>query len=185
MGGAQVSDRDRENVAGPEAESAPAEDTNRDKVWFDAVLHPHRSLSPLGFLILMVALASVSFVAGIMFLLAGAWPVFGFFGLDVLLVYIAFRANYRSGMVYETLRLTSDDFTVMRVLPNGKSKSWSFQPYWLQVEMDDPPQPGSELRLSSHGRSLVIGSFLTPIERLEVAQAISEALRRNRRFDRA
>ena len=30
------------------------------------------------------------------FLLLGAWPVFGFFGLDVLLLYLAFRANYRA-----------------------------------------------------------------------------------------
>ena len=176
-----MSGQDRQGIAEP---GAP-ERAGQNEVWFDAVLHPHRSLSPTGFIILMVALSAVSFATGIAFLLAGAWPVFGFFGLDVLLVYIAFRANYRSGMVYETLRLTSEDFTVNRVLPNGKSKSWSFQPYWLRVEMDDPPRPDSELRLSSHGHSLVIGSFLTPIERLEVAEALSEALRRNRRFDRA
>lgn len=176
-----MSGQNYEDVAAPDvAEGAGACD-----VWFDAVLHPHRSLSPLGFIILMVALAGVSFAMGIAFVMAGAWPVFGFFGLDVLLVYLAFRANYRSGMVYETLRLTSADFTVRRVLPNGKSKTWSFQPYWLRVEMDNPPQSDSELRLSSHGRSLVIGSFLTPVERLEVAEAISAALRRNRRFDRA
>ena len=162
-----------------------AAEPGADKVWFDAVLHPHRSLSPVGFIILMVALASVSFTMGIMFLLAGAWPVFGFFGLDVLLVYIAFRANYRSGMVYETLRLTSDDFTVRRVLPNGREKSWTFQPYWLRVQMDNPPTTESELKLLSHGRELVIGSFLTPDERLEVAEALTTALARNRRFDRA
>lgn len=165
--------------------SAGPENPGGKEVWFDAVLHPHRSLSPTGFIILMVLLAAVSFTMGIMFLIAGAWPVFGFFGLDVLLVYVAFRANYRSGMVYETLRLTSDDFTVRRVLPNGLSRSWRFQPYWLRVEMDDPPRPDSELRLRSHGRALVIGSFLTPIERLEVAHALSAALRRNRHFDRA
>ena len=156
-----------------------------DKIWFDAVLHPHRSLSPLGFIILMAALGTVSFAMGIAFMMAGAWPVFGFFGLDVLLVYLAFRANYRSGMVYETLRLTSDDFTVRRVLPNGSSKSWRFQPYWLRVDMDDPPTPQSELTLRSHGEALVIGAFLTPVERLEVAQALSAALARNRHFDRA
>jgi len=151
------------------------------KVWFDAVLHPHRSLSPVGFLILMVALASVSFATGITFLMAGAWPVFGFFGLDVLLVYVAFRANYRSGLVYETLRLTHDELAVQRVLPSGESRSWIFQPYWLRVHMDDPPRYDSRLTLSSHGNSLVIGAFLTPEERLEVAQALGSALARTRR----
>ena len=171
-----------------ESGAAPAEsgsEAGAEKVWFDAVLHPHRSLGPAGFLILMAALVSVSFTMGIAFLLAGAWPVFGFFGLDVLLVYVAFRVNYRSGMVYETLRLTSDDFTVRRVLPSGKEKSWSFQPYWLRVQMDNPPTTESELKLLSHGQELVIGSFLTPDERLEVAEALRAALVRNRHFDRA
>jgi uncharacterized membrane protein len=73
---------------------------------FHAVLTPYRSLRPAGFLVLMVALGAVSFVAGILFLVAGAWPVLGFFGLDVLLVYVAFRLNYRSGRLYETVNLT-------------------------------------------------------------------------------
>ena len=151
------------------------------KVWFDAVLHPHRSLSPLGFLILMVALSSVSFATGIAFLLEGAWPIFGFFGLDVLLVYIAFRVNYRSGLIYETLRLTHDELAVRRVFPSGKSSFWSFQPYWVRVEMDDPPQPDSVLKLSSHGKGLAIGAFLTPEEKLEVARALHAALAAARR----
>ena len=55
------------------------------------MLTPHRSLSPTGFLIFMAVLGGISFVTGMVFLLAGAWPVFGFLGLDVLLVYWAFR----------------------------------------------------------------------------------------------
>ena len=64
---------------------------------FRALLTPHRSLGPTGFLVLMAALAGISFVTGLVFYLAGAWPVMGFFGLDVALVYLAFRLNYRSG----------------------------------------------------------------------------------------
>ena len=60
---------------------------------FSAVLTPHRSLSATGFLILMMLVGGVSFAAGIVFLMMGAWPVFGFFGLDVLLLYLAFRAQ--------------------------------------------------------------------------------------------
>lgn len=169
-----------ENLIG-DVTTVAAQDGGAADVWFDAVLHPHRSLNPVGFLILMIALSAVSFATGIAFVIAGAWPVFGFFGLDVFLVYLAFRANYRSGLVYETLRLTSKNFTVRRVLPSGEERSWSFQPYWLRIEMDDPPHYDSQLRLSSHGRSLVIGSFLTPDERLEVARALTAALVQSRR----
>ena len=137
-GGETASDR---TISGPAATAAPLPDSDGGEASFDAVLHPHRSLGPYGFLILMIALSLVSFVTGIAFLIAGAWPVFGFFGLDVLLVYVAFRASYRSGMMYETLRLTRDDFTVRRIFPSGAVKSWSFQPYWLRVELDNPEGP--------------------------------------------
>jgi hypothetical protein len=63
---------------------------------FSAIITPHRSLGPRGFLIFMLCLGGLSFIAGVIFVSLGAWPVFGFFGLDVLLVYFAFRAKYRS-----------------------------------------------------------------------------------------
>ena len=147
---------------------------------FDAVLHPHRSLSPLGFWLVMGAVAGVSFTAGVMFLTAGAWPVFGFYGLDVALIYWAFRASYRSGRLYERVHLTPDRLIVERVSPSGRLRRWAFQPYWLKVEMDDPPAHDSHLTLRSHGRTLVIGAFLTPEERLEVASALRAALARTR-----
>jgi uncharacterized membrane protein len=162
------------------AAEAPADAAGAGAL-FDAVLHPHRSLSPAGFVILMSCISAVSFTTGIVFLLAGAWPIFGFFGLDVLLLYIAFRLNYRSGRLYETLHLTRERLTVQRVFPSGETRRWVFQPYWVRVHMDDPPRPESRLTLSSHGRSLAIGSFLTPEERLDVARALSAALAASRR----
>ena len=50
---------------------------------FSAVITPHRSLGRTGFLLLMLCIGAVSFVCGLLFLVIGAWPVFGFFGLDV------------------------------------------------------------------------------------------------------
>ena len=64
------------------------------------------SLVVIVLIILMAVFGGVSFITGIAFLLKGAWPVFGFFGLDVALLYIAFRLNYRSGRLYETVDLT-------------------------------------------------------------------------------
>ncbi len=151
-----------------------------DAVLFDVVLTPHRSLSPRGFVILMTAICLVSFSGGLLFYLAGAWPVVGFLGLDVLLIYVAFKINYRHGKAYETLRLTRQSLQVERVSHRGKVDSCSFQPAWLQVLIEDPPQHHSQLTLCSHGRSLVIGSFLTPDERLDLAKALRGALSRIR-----
>lgn len=147
-------------------------------VVFDAVLEPHASLAPRGFLALMAAISLISFAAGAAFIAIGAWPVFGFFGLDALLLYFAFRLSYRRARRYETLRLTETALTVERVKPDGARESFDFQPYWLRVVMDDPPRHDSALVLTSHGRSLIVGSFLAPAERLEVARALNAALDR-------
>lgn len=146
------------------------------KPLFDAVLRPHRSLGPVGFVVLMSAVALVGFGAGIAFLLMGAWPVFGFCGLEVVLLYVCFRLSYRSGRMFERVRLLPDRLVVERHLPDGAARAWSFHPYWLTVAMDDPPDHDSQLRLRSHGRSLVIGSFLTAEERLDLARALTRAL---------
>jgi uncharacterized membrane protein len=162
-------------------EDAPKRrDGGRGPYLFDAVLYPHRSLGPRGFWLLMGAISLVSFTAGIAFLLRGAWPVFGFFGLDVLLMYWAFKASYRSGRLRETVRLTSDALTVERVSPGGRVQRWSFQPYWLRVEIDLPARHGSQVVLASHGKRLVVGAFLSPEERGEFAEALREALNRAR-----
>lgn len=143
---------------------------------FDAILQPNTSLPPRGFLLLISAIAAVSFVAGMVFMLAGAWPVMGFFGLDVALIYLAFKTNYRWARMYETIRLTEDSLIVERVSPTGKVQRWRFQPYWLRVNLDSPGAHDSQLILSSHGKRLRIGAFLSPDERVEVADALSGAL---------
>ncbi len=146
-------------------------------VLFDAKLTPHRSLPPQGFFVLMAAVCAVSFVARVVFFVVGAWPVVGFLGADVLLIYLAFRANYRHARMHESLSLTRGGLTVRRVNHWGEEQSWRFQPTWLQVVMDDPPRHESQLTLRSHGKSLTIGSFLTAEERLDLAKALRDALR--------
>lgn len=143
----------------------------------DLVLRPHRSLSPLGFWIIMTVIAAFSFFGGIVFWLAGAWPVIGFLGIDVVLVYIAFKASYATGRAYERVRLSPASLTVERVHASGRREAFALQPHWLRVELDED-QPG--LCLTSHGRSLTIATFLPPDERVEVADVISAALRKLR-----
>lgn len=143
---------------------------------FDAVLTPHRSLSRKGFVIMMTLVAVVSFIAGVAFLLMGAWPVFGFFGLDVALIYGAFKLNYRAGRVHETVQLSDGELKVRRVAPNGATRAWSFQPYWVRVVTEEQRADDVGLYLVSHGRRLRIGAFLAPEERRDFADALRRAL---------
>ena len=143
---------------------------------FSAVLTPHRSLGPTGFAVLMAAVCLVSFGTGLLFYLLGAWPVIGFMGLDVALIYIAFKLNFRALRLYETVDLTQHALTVTRVTPSGQSQSWRFNPYWVRLSVQERVGRSSELSIASHGERLVFGSFLTDEEREDFASALGSAL---------
>lgn len=151
----------------------------RGRVFFDAVFYPHRSLSPFGFRLLMGFMGAGLMGVGMLFWTIGAWPVAGFCGLDLLLLYGAFHLNYHAARAGERVRLSDEGLEVRRLRPDGTvAQVWRVQPNWLRIDIDNPPEHGSQLTLSSHGRRMVVGSFLTPEERLEVAQALTDALNR-------
>ena len=146
--------------------------------FFERVLAPHRSLPPRGFHVLMLILFAASLGISLGFWEIGAWPVCGFFGLDVGLIYLAFRLSYRSARQRETLRLGADAFTVERVDIYGDRRLWRFQPFWLRVILEERPDESNRLLVASHGRSLVIADFLGAAMRRELAATIREALAR-------
>jgi uncharacterized membrane protein len=148
------------------------------RVFFELVLLPYRSLPPRGFNILMLGLAALSIVVGIVFVSLGAWPVVGFFGLDVGLVYVAFRLSYRSARQRETLRLADEELTVERVGVRGDRRLWRFQPFWVRVVYEEQPDESNRLSLVSHGKSLPIGTFMPPPVRRELAGTMRDALSR-------
>src|SRR6266581_5252469 len=101
---------------------------------FSALLTPHRSLNRTGFLVLMAFLCAVSFVAGVAFLLMGAWPVFGFFGLDVLVIYWAFRVNFRRAAAIEEISVTPSELRVRRISHRGHVVEWVLNPLWVRLD---------------------------------------------------
>ena len=144
---------------------------------FSAVLTPHRSLSPAGFLIFMAVLGTLSFVTGMVFLLAGAWPVLGFCGLEVLLVYWAFRLNYRSARAYELVTVTPSELTVRKVNHYGRVREWTLNPLWVRLKRDVHEEFGLQrLFLEWQGRQLTLAGFLPPEEKESFALALSGAL---------
>jgi uncharacterized membrane protein len=144
---------------------------------FSAVLTPHRSLGPSGFVIFMICIGGLSFVCGMFFVLLGAWPIFGFFGLDVLLVYWAFRANYRAARAYEEVTVTASELTVRQVSHRGRVREWTLNPLWVKLERIAHEEFGIQrLFLVSRGRRLPIGAFLGPGEKASFAHALSNAL---------
>ncbi|MDA0260721.1 MAG: DUF2244 domain-containing protein, partial [Proteobacteria bacterium] len=141
-----------------------------------AELSPYRSLTPSGFRILFGGVGAVSLLVGTAFFLVGAWPVVGFLGLEILLLYWAFKINYRHAQLREHLLLSEDILIVRRTDPQHREQTWRFQPYWLRLIMPDVERPDSQLVLTSHGRRVTVGAFLAPQQRREVATDLQAAL---------
>ena len=146
--------------------------------FLERVLLPHRSLPSRHFHVLMGILFLVSLAMGVGFVSIGAWPVVGFFGLDVALVYLAFRLNYRSARQSETIRLAGEVFSVERVSVRGERRLWRFQPFWVRIILEERPGRANRLLVASHGRHLAIGEFVAPAIRRELASTILDALAR-------
>jgi uncharacterized membrane protein len=144
---------------------------------FEATLRPHRSLSRGGFIAVMTVLAGTSFAAGTAFLMMGAWPVFGFFGLDVALVWWAFRANYRAAAAYEDIHMTANHLLVRQVSARGEERESSFNPRWVRLETARDDDFGvTRVALVSRGLPLVIGAFLPPLHKEQLAHGLKAAL---------
>jgi uncharacterized membrane protein len=157
-------------------------DPNREPELFSALLTPHRSLNRTGFLVLMAFLSVISFVAGVVFLMLGAWPVLGFFGLDVLAVYLAFKINFRRANTREEISVTPSELRLRRVNHRGRAVEWVLNPLWVQLDQVEHKEFGIEkLYLVSRGRSVSIGSFLGPDEKASFAKALRAALQAARR----
>ncbi len=151
------------------------------KLYFDAEIRPNRSLANPGFYALMAAIAIISFSAGIAFMMIGAWPVLGFFGLDVLLVWLAFKLSYRDGRKRETIQITSEAIRVARTTPFGHQTAYRLPSAWTKVEVAGEGEPDVQARLTASGKSLIIGAMLSPRERESLADAVREALTKARR----
>ncbi|QDP23071.1 DUF2244 domain-containing protein [Bradyrhizobium cosmicum] len=149
----------------------------RDVEIFSARLMPHRSLNRTGFLAVMLFLSAVSFVTGLVFLMMGAWPVFGFFGLDVLVIWWAFKVNFRAARASEEIVVTPSELRVRRVSHRGQVVEWAFNPLWVRLDTEIDEDFGIEhLYLISRGRRLRIAGFLGPQEKASFYNGLVEAL---------
>jgi uncharacterized membrane protein len=149
---------------------------------FSALLTPHRSLSRTQFSVLMTFVCAISFAAGVMFWRMGAWPVFGFFGLDALLIWWAFKVNFRRGNASEQISITPSELRIRRVSHRGHVAEWVLNPLWVQLDQKTHAEFGIErLYLVSRGRRVSIASFLGPDEKASFAKALIAALQAARR----
>jgi uncharacterized membrane protein len=112
----------------------------------------------------------------------GAWPVAGFIGLDVLVIYWAFRVNFRRAEATEEITVTPLELRVRRVSHRGHVAEWVLNPLWVQLDQKIHAEFGIErLYLVSRGRRVSIGSFLGAEEKASFAKALMAALQTAKR----
>ena len=160
------------------AGAAPEPVASENDFRFHALLYPNRSLSPDGFKRVLGLVVVVNLINAFVYVSVGAWPVAFFCGLDILIVWLAFQASYVSGRRHERIMLTEDALWVSRVLPSGHETRWRLDPRAARVRIERPLRHETQARIVERGRTLVVGSFLSPKERGELADALDTALRR-------
>ncbi|MEE9380405.1 MAG: DUF2244 domain-containing protein [Hyphomonadaceae bacterium] len=149
-------------------------------IYMDASLVPNRSLSPRAFIWVMAIIGGTSFVAGIFYLSMGAFPVVGFFGIDVLAIWLAFRWSFRDQRQETRIQITADTIALHHTDGRGREKSAELPTAFARIELAEPVRWDSWLRLEHGKTAYVIGRFLTPDERKSLATALREAIMRAR-----
>tara|TARA_B100001123_G_scaffold382884_1_gene454354 strand:- start:2076 stop:2591 length:516 start_codon:yes stop_codon:yes gene_type:complete len=145
------------------------------RLLFDAVLTPNRSLKNPTAKILLGAAGVIFFLGSTIFSLAGAWPISGFFCIEFVVLYLAFRACSKKLQSKEIISLRPNTLTVERISANGNRSSWHFQPYWLRITLRNQGQ----LVFSSGGQSVQVGAFLSKNDKISLAAALQKALGRS------
>jgi uncharacterized membrane protein len=153
-----------------------------DPELFAARLTPHRSLNRTGFVVLMVVVSAISFIGGVASAIMGAWPVLGFFGLDALAIYWAFKVNFRRARAYEEVSVTLTELRLRRVSHRGHVMEWRFNPLWVRLDTVSHEEFGIEnLYLVARGQRVAIAGFLGPDEKASFAKALTAGLQAARR----
>ncbi|MDP3523064.1 MAG: DUF2244 domain-containing protein [Hoeflea sp.] len=148
-----------------------------DEPLFEAVLSPHRSLGRTGFVILMTLVTVITLIHMVIFVKIGAWPIFAFFSIDLLLLFGAFWLSYRSGRMREFIRMSRTDLEVKKVSPSGRAVDHRFNPFWTRFTIDRHDEIGiTGMQISGQGRQTDVGSFLNPDDKESFASAFQRAL---------
>jgi uncharacterized membrane protein len=150
---------------------------NNPQTIFHARLTPHRSLGPRGFRNLMLVLMACWGATGLVFVSMGAWPVFGFFGLDVLMIWAAFRWNYRSARAHEEVKLSPENLSISKVAASGVKSEHGFHPLWVKFNVLRHDFIGvTGMNVEGDGRRVSFGAILNPDDRESFAKAFALAL---------
>jgi len=158
----------------------PAPDSSTRRILFEAVIVPHRSLTPRGLVILLCAITGMVGLTALRFWLIGAWPVAAFSVVEVGLAIWLIWLNVHSARASELVLLSEDGIRIVRTDPRGRRQERRISTAWLNVMMEESPGRVPRLFLAARNVREEIGSVLGEAPKRDLAAALSAALYRSR-----
>ena len=154
-------------VAGDEIANGAAE--------FVYTARRNNSLSSLGRRFVFGFILTVSLGIAVAFLLvAGAWPIMPFAGIEMAVLYLAFRYVDRHAEDYERITIRGDSVAV-EVREGSRVTRQELNRCWAQVVCE---REGARLALRSHGRDVEVGRHVREGQRAEMARELKRELTR-------
>ncbi len=148
-----------------------------DRPVYATVIRPHQSLSQDGFRLVMAACCAVSLVTSVACWRMGFWPIAGFFGLDMLALFVALKVSFRRGRSFEEIAISQIEVLLARVSFSGERREWRFNPLWTKMTRVDDDEFGlRSLTLVSRREHVALARDASPPEREIVAAGVSRAL---------
>lgn len=152
---------------------------------FEAVIVPHRSLSPRGLRILIAVICLLCALTALRFWSIGAWPVAGFSVAEIGIAVFLLRLNASRARASELVLLTEDTLRIIRTDRAGRRHECQLPVGWLNAVMEEPPGRVPRLLLVSRGLREEIAASLGEAEKRDLWSALRDALHRlrNPHFD--
>lgn len=148
-----------------------------ERLYMDAEIRQNASLSPLGFRIVLGVVVAASTLFSIFFFAIGAWPAPLFLGLDVLAIWLAFRASFRAAARKERVRVSADQVVVWLESETGQRTVWTSPTAFTGLDVEAFGQDDTKVALRMHRRRYLVGRALSPGERADLGRALDGAIR--------
>ena len=153
---------------------------DREAILFEAVVVPHRSLSPRGLTILMAVIGSLCAVIMLRFWLIGAWPVAGFGVAEIGLAIFLLHLNAKRARASELILLSEYALRIVRTDRRGRREERVLPVGWLNAMLEEPHGRVPRLLLVAHGMREEIATTLGEAEKRDLWIALHDALHRLR-----
>jgi uncharacterized membrane protein len=147
---------------------------------FEALIVPHRSLSPRGLAIVMTVISLLCAVIVLRFWLIGAWPVAPFGVVEIGLAIFLLRLNARRARASELVLLSENTLRIVRTDRSGHRDECEFPVGWLNAVIEEAPGKVPRLLLVAHGVREEIATALGEEEKRDLWAALRAALHRLR-----